>query len=383
MISDIRDQISLLLSGLSDVLDISESLYKKATERYTEVGKWLCEDGSPLADYKPDIYPQGSFNLGTVIKPYTENDEYDIDLVCELSITKQECTQQRLKKMVGDRLKENNSPYKRMLEPEGRRCWTLHYDDDTLFHMDILPALPDEDFRLSLRELNIPEELANSGICITDREHENYHYISTDWPCSNPKGFAQWFRSRMQVRYDEQRQLIMKQRNLASIDEVPHYAVKTPLQRCVQILKRHRNIKFGKDFDDKPTSIIITTLAGRAYSNEIDLFEAMYNIVNGMIAELESYRGIILNPVNPNENFADKWCEHPQREEIFKTWLYQVREDLDAALRENDIREAAQMLMPRFGEKMIRLAASRAGIVLALAPSVQIHKTIKPWGFNV
>lgn len=42
------------------------------------------------------------------------------------------------------------------------------------------------------------------------------------------------------------------------------------LQRIVQILKRHRDIMFNGD-EDKPISIIITTLASRAYRGETNL----------------------------------------------------------------------------------------------------------------
>jgi hypothetical protein len=382
MLSDNR-ALNKLLNGLADSLDIPESRYEEAKDRYTSVGKWLSKEGSPLAPYNPEIYPQGSFNLGTVIKPITDSDEYDIDLVCELAISKQALTQEQLKQAVGNRLK-GNKDYNRMLDKEeGRRCWTLHYADGAQFHMDILPAVPDEDFRRKLRESHVPEEWANTGICITDRRHADYRRISAEWPCSNPKGYTEWFRYCMRVRYDEQRLILMEKRHLVSIDDVPYYAVKTPLQRSVQILKRHRDIMFAHDHDDKPISIIITTLAGRLYNNEADLSEALDHIVNGMITILKSCQGEILNPVNPKENFADKWREHPQREIKFNRWIYQVRQDIDEALRKSDVRELTESLMPKFGERMMRQAASNAGIVLAVeSPHVQIKNPSKPWKDN-
>jgi len=39
------------------------------------------------------IYPQGSFRLGTVVRPDTRTGEYDIDLVCWLLIAKETVTQ--------------------------------------------------------------------------------------------------------------------------------------------------------------------------------------------------------------------------------------------------------------------------------------------------
>jgi len=50
----------------------------------------------------------------------------------------------------------------------------------------------------------------------------------------------------------------------ATIDELPTYRWKTPLQQVVKILKRHRDVMFLDAPDKKPMSIIITTLAGRS-----------------------------------------------------------------------------------------------------------------------
>lgn len=40
----------------------------------------------------------------------------------------------------------------------------------------------------------------------------------------------------------------------------------------------------------------------------------------------------VANPVNPEENFADKWAEVPRRKKIFKEWLDRVRRDFGAYL---------------------------------------------------
>ena len=45
-------------------LDISPSLYRNAVEKYNNLAKFLNEKG-----IEADIYPQGSFALGTVVRP--------------------------------------------------------------------------------------------------------------------------------------------------------------------------------------------------------------------------------------------------------------------------------------------------------------------------
>jgi hypothetical protein len=373
-----KKQVSEVLTKLADSLDIPESRYKEAEERYQAVGKWLKNDESPLAPYKPEIYPQGSFRLGTVIKPINDGDKYDIDLVCELNLTKEDVTQHQLKQKIGDRLKENKT-YEKMLAPEGRRCWTLEYADGAKFHMDILPAIPDgAAFRVLLESRNLTAGWSEDAIAITDTAHENYEHFTDDWPCSNPRGYSSWFKERMKVRF-ENRRMQLAESLQANIEDVPEYKVKTPLQQAIQILKRHRDIRFADDTEDRPISIIITTLAARAYNNETDLLDALINIVDGMPAFIESRAGDIWvpNPVNPLENFADKWKEHPQRKKKFMQWLACVQADLQKALSKSNPHEIATSLGQSFGEKTMLAIAAK--MMLRKAPVVLIENPCKPW----
>ena len=60
--------------------------------------------------------------------------------------------------------------------------------------------------------------------------------------------------------------------------------------------------------------------------------------------------------MNPLENFADKWQEHPQREQNFYRWLRQVQQDLDKALELADIPGVAESLEPCLGERVVNEA---------------------------
>ncbi len=268
MITGRHDELKLFLQSLAESLDISEAQYEAAVKHYGAVGEWLNRDDSPIANHRPKIFPQGSFRLGTVIKPINDTEEYDIDLVCEMeSLSKEQITQKQLRDSVGDRLKDNEL-YRKMLV-EGNRCWTLQYSDSARFHMDILPAIPDHNTDGLARRIGVA--LASTSLLITDKELR-------EWQCSNPVGYAEWFKGRMRVQFNMGRMLLAESLR-ASVDDVPEYKVKTPLQRSIQILKRHRDIMFEKDPDNRPTSIIISTLAAQAYSNEPDILVAIQNII--------------------------------------------------------------------------------------------------------
>jgi len=372
-----RQHVNQILLDLSDELDVPPSKYEEAKEHYDAVGEWLGEDDSNLAPYEPVIYPQGSFALGTAVRPLGD-DDYDVDAVCLLQLSTDSVTQQRLKAMVGNRLKHPRSRYREMLDPKdgGRRCWTIKYADSSKFHLDVLPAIPD-DYGW-LMALGVPEEQARGAICITDRETWD---TDIDWPCSNPKGYVQWFKDRMRVRLEEARRMVAMAKK-ADVQEIEDYEVRTPLQRVVQLLKRHRDIRYNGD-DDEPISIIITTLAARAYNNEVDLVDAVLNVVPGMRNAIEDHGGVlwVRNPVNPQENFADKWEDHPRKRRLFFEWLDAVEREHRHLLTDQGFEKVGEYLAESYGRRdaetaMTKYARRQPGetAVAVAAPVVLIPK---------
>lgn len=359
-----RSELSEVLEQLGKVLDISESQYNAIVTSYRAVGSWLSASDSLLAPYRPEIIPQGSFMLGTMIPPSNGKDELDIDLVCRLTGKSAAWAQYHLKQIVGERLKQSKT-YREMLDEEGRRCWTLNYADSARYHMDILPALVDASYQiilensLSNNDLSRARELA---IRITDNQEANY-YSAVDpqqWPKSNPFGYGIWFH------------------NLARIESIKAYALrdairpvpvyqkdKYPLQRAVQILKWHRDQLFNGD-KEKPISIIITTLAAQAYEGQTDITSALIGIASRMASMIEERYDInrkryikwIANPVNPEENFADKWPENRHLEDKFYKWIEHLDEDLANIFGRvgQGYHKMQEVMAKPFGEKVVNEA---------------------------
>ena len=344
-----------VLLKIAQVLDLTPAQYERAIAHYQAVGKWLGTDGSPLAIYQPVIHPQGSLRYGTVIKPLSDEEEYDLDLVCRLLIDKRLTNQQQVKAMVGNRLKAHGA-YERMLDEEGRRCWRLNYNEVERFHLDILPAIPD-DF-VWLLQAGVPYHLAQHALCITDKKTWG---IGIEWPRSNPEGYARWFQSRMQAIFEQERQKLAVEMRL-KVEDVPEYRIKTVLQRVVQILKRHRDIIFQDD-DEKPISIIITTLAARAYQNEPNLMDALKQVLNTMadLVTIENGRYTVCNPVNPLENFADRWVDTPRKAEKFFEWVKQARRDFYELEQSRGLPLMAPKLKTQFGESIVNRALNVLG----------------------
>lgn len=349
-----NNQLDNILNLMSGELDISETSFLKAKEHYEAVGKWLSSD-EKLNDVDIDIYTQGSFSLGTVIKPLNNEDEYDIDLVCNLNISKDRITPRELKQFIGNRLKESKK-YKTMLGDEGSRCWKINYSDTEKFHIDVLPSITLIDRKI-LESMYTDYDYTKHSIQFTDKT------TPFKWYHSNPKGYMKWFQEKMKVTYVQNQKLLMEKFAFDSIDEVPKYKIKTPLQQAIQLLKRHRDIMFKDNLDNKPTSITITTLAALHYNNEINVPDTLYNIIQGISSmDFNIYNDIaITNPVNVNENFADKLNQDAVRKKAFIKWINNVDQLLSAIPNTQGLEKVAELLSESFGEKTVKKAYNDFG----------------------
>lgn len=328
------------LEDLAEELSVPPSRYEQAERSYNSLGEWLHRDASSVRQYGPKVYVQGSFRLGTTIRPSNDAEEYDIDSVCEFQkLSKPSLTQQRLKILLGAEI-EAYRKAKGMSKPlrEGRRCWVLDYADDAQFHMDVVPALPNgQSARILLEARGLDARWTSTAIAITDNEDPTYTSITDDWPRSNPKGYSEWFKSRMAAAL-ERRRRILAEKARASVEDIPDYKVRTPLQAAVMILKRHRDHTFEARKDERPISVIITTLAAHSYNGEETIGQALAAILTKMDKHILWHDGrySIPNPTDPLENFADKWAEHPERAAAFFEWLEKARAEFAQAARSRD-----------------------------------------------
>ncbi len=383
----------------SNLLDISKDDHKSAVKRYKEISRWLDEN-EHVACYEPHIYSQGSFLLGTVTKSILDENEheyeYDLDFVIVLRRPSDDLTPSKLKSIVHAAIKAYVEEKEIILQPEGRRCWTLDYFDNVRFHIDILPAIPaatypylnelnklksyvethGEDYlcetigqkfnvanNFSKKPVETIEKLLKDPIAITDKPPDG-DYV---WMLSDPKGYAAWFRRMSgETEYGVSK----------AVEDAPAYqSEKSVLQRVVQLLKNHRDYWMMQQppemQEHKPISIIITTLAARAYADLDDtdktestrIIQVLQAVVENMPNYIESEKSeeIVRNPVNIEENFADKWQVYPERKDLFYKWLAQVCNDLvhlDSVLtlEESTSDEVWEALMPLLGRRIVNKA---------------------------
>lgn len=328
------------LEDLAEELSVPMGRYEQAERSYKLLGDWLHREASIVRQYDPKVYVQGSFRLGTTIRPSSEAEEYDIDSVCEFrKLSKVALTQSQLKALLGVEI-EAYRKAQNMNKPlrEGRRCWVLNYAKGAQFHMDVVPALPNGlSARILLEARGLDARWTTTAIVITDNEAPTYTHITDNWPRSNPKGYSEWFKSRMAAIL-ERRKRLLTEGVRASVEDIPDYKVRTPLQAGVMILKRHRDHTFQHRTEVRPISVIITTLAAHSYNGEETIGQALSSILSGMDTHILRQDGKywIPNPTDPVENFADKWAEHPERAAAFFEWLEKARSEFAQTYRSTD-----------------------------------------------
>ncbi|MES5890910.1 nucleotidyltransferase [Lacticaseibacillus paracasei] len=325
---------TVILQQLCQQISLSDTAKTTVVREYTSLGTLLA--GSDLLDSGVSVKPQGSYNLGTAIQPLRgSKDDFDIDLVVILNSS---ADAEYTKKSVGNVLKSSQL-YSEKLSEEKKRAWTIEYKNS---HVDIVPA--------------IRSQVAD--IAITNRVTNNQY----EYRQSSPFTFRDWFLQRGQEIYQT---LDENEYNARSEVEVPaDYQESTILQQVVQLLKFHRNKMFdGWDSELKPISMILTILAGKAYSGQDDLSTALAEVTNSLRQQIEiGSDGIphIFNPVNSSEDFADKWIEYPERRQAFYDWLELVERDLGTSNNRERI-AWSETLTEIFGGNRVRSAFETLG----------------------
>lgn len=373
---------SMLWTAISDELDIPKSLYERAIERHRAVGKWLTRPESKLKDFGPRVSPQGSFRLGTVIRPIDPEAEYDLDHVVVLNgLTTSRISQLELKRLHGAELAAYSSSHRMTAPTEHNRCWRIRYRDELPFHLDSLPSIPaGVETENELRGAGVAPEFAERAILITDRRHVAYSQLTAAWLSSNPRGFARWFASRAATGRDQH---FLAKVRAGLVEDVPSYEWKSPLQRSVQILKRHRDVMFIDKPEFAPISMVITNLAAHAYRGERSVAEALLGIVERMESYVNRTSPRVPNPSHPREDYADKWKNDARWEQHFRLWCQQVRVDVERLSSEQT--RVSPSIIDRSFRLTLKsevLASLAAGTLAAakVAPAVVVNGAPKPWG---
>ncbi|WP_234729626.1 nucleotidyltransferase domain-containing protein [Acidocella facilis] len=359
-----------ILERLCVVIEPTDTQKDNAKDKYEAVGNWLADAPQYLFS-AARISPQGSFALGTATKPLNGL-EYDVDLLCRFTAFAGGLGPVDLKRVLGDRLRENGT-YRFILQ-EMPRCWRLNFAGE--FHMDITPSVPNAVCR-------------NGGELVPDKKLRA-------WKPTNPSGYLKLFEKRAALTpIMRLRKALAAMDSRGTVDPFPeHIGFKGILRRIVQLLKRHRDIYFETaDESLRPISVILTTLAARAYEFCVGKyvfdseFDVMLAVVSSMPYYIESYtqygkpQWYVANETTEGENFAEKWNLHPERAAAFFEWHRQILADVEhlATLEGSD--QVTKSLAQAFGSQPVNqvvaamaeeINMARQHRMLSVAPKIGI-----------
>ena len=313
-----KAEIYSVLDEICRVLELSAAQLEAARTSYEAVAEWLSASDNPILKWI-EIYAHGSAGLGTTVRPIGRED-FDVDLICKMLRFTADRPPSELKRIVGDRLREN-ARYADMLE-EKKRCWRLNYARE--YHLDISPTI-----------INV--ECGNGGELVPDKK-------LLEFKPTNPKGYRALFERRAALMPKLRARKAVMAEDRAGVEPFPvHGTAKGILRRTVQLLKRHRDVYFQDVVEDvAPISIIITTLAARSYEycvnnftfdSELDVLIATIRLMPHFI-DKPFVNGrriyVVANETTIGENFAERWNTEPPRAAAFYAWHAKVLADFEA-----------------------------------------------------
>lgn len=386
------------LLKIVEELDITPTMYTNAVDKYTAIANLLEKN-----NINANIYPQGSFAIGTVIKPKTRKRkaDYDLDVICEVNYNKASITPNDLYEQIKSVL-ASDGHYIGKLDYYDE-CITINYSDinGVGFSIDVVPSVHEDVATItSMKAYSPMPTLCDTAIAITTKK-------DLDWGSSNPKGFQSWFSGINQkfLDYDihTNRSRILNENRaiFASVEDIPVQVIKTPLQRVIQLLKAHNNEYFDKPQikDYKVRSVIITTLASTIASkapSHLNTFELLQMVLNEMgtycklkdnsvlfkalypdnnIIQFNGKEWYIENPSNPFDNLADSWNENSRNATYFFSWVSALVSDFKYI---NDSSKQVGMVNI-FGESMLRTTTTGKQYIPSSSHTMDRASQSKPW----
>ncbi len=291
---------------LRDEVDLNKSRLDRLDTGVGGVTGYLKDN---LTGYQT-MERQGSYALGTLIKPVDENDEYDADI--QIVMNPNPKWEPKDYVLEVNRTLGNNQTYadKRRLKT---RCVTVDYAGD--FHLDVVP-------RVTIK--------GRHYVC---NRHDN-KFEETDG-----NGYREWFNEKDRITGGNLRKVV----------------------RLLKYLRDHKNSFTAK-------SILLTTLAGYmisetdkgtvAVSTVADTLETVLSRINNYLQEHPNMPKI-RNPVLATEDFNRHWDQ--RRYANFRNRVQSYAQTAKQAKAEPSAAKAIKLWQGLFGEQYGKSSTSGGG----------------------
>jgi hypothetical protein len=287
---------------ISNEVNLNQTRIDRAKTGISVVNDFLKENDL-FKQYFISTSPQGSYRQKTIIKPATEQDEFDVDILLQLKTVDGWEPKDYLEKLHVEFKKTDR--YKDIVDKRGKtRCVTLDYSGD--FHIDIVPCIQRGDL-----------------FYIMNRSDNTYELTDAD-------GYANWFSDKNSIAGNNQ------------------------LIKVVRLLKYVRD--YQRSFSVK--SVVLTTLLGNqitAIDSERDIFQDVPTSLNTLVNRLDDYLQVnhamptVYNPCLPSENFNRHWDQEKYSD--FRVNIHSLRFKINSAFNEPDNKKSAGLWAEVLGDK--------------------------------
>lgn len=349
--------IDVMLADVAVRIQLSPTDYQLAVDHYHAINEWLERDDSLLRGCVRDFYPQGGFAIGATVARHSSDDEFDIDVMADISYRLDVDPEYALATLHDAIRGERGSRYHSKTDRK-TRCTTVNYDS---MHLDVTPTV------------RIAGTVEKTGLVFHSKPEEPWAKKSL---FANPHGFAQWFIKqtppdqdfgaffeRRSLDYDRERAILSKRADAAPVPEQCPAYHKSRAVIALQLIKRWRNLAYDKRHASRrlPPSVLLAYYVASHANRTKSLAEELSFQVETMLAVTgEAHnRGQKVSACNPmcNEDIlTDRWPEDLNDQAVF------IRELTDFAVKLRRLRsdialtEMQQILEDLFGERPARSA---------------------------
>ncbi|MDG4875218.1 nucleotidyltransferase [Mesorhizobium sp. WSM4935] len=350
-----EDPLDRILAEIAFSVQLPPSLHAKACQRYKAVREYL-EGTTSFQDQIEHFYAQGSMAIDATISTRGTDDEYDIDIVAQLGGRYRNMTPLAILNALAAALRDY--PVQKIVQQT--RCVTLFYADD--MHLDVTPAL---------RHYGTIDRQSAITHAKGPQPSNNDYMVPM-----NAYGHAEWYRARTPNEervieafkdrwFGDQRVAIRAE---AEVDEVPdqtEFVVKSMATVALQLLKRHRNVRYANYKGRIPPSVMLSYFAGAAALPDMKLTDMLIRICRWIIGEIErasiNRRKLhVVNPTYSADVFTDRWPENLDQQDQFARYLQDLVAGIERAKRgEFDPVALRDWLREIFGERVVTRAADR------------------------
>jgi|GEM_PF-1325669 len=299
---DDKEKSKIIETFLIDNVVLGETRENRIRDGAMVIEK-LLKNSEPFKDLFVELAPQGSFRNGTSIKPITDGDDFDLDLLFTLKQVDGWYPKDYLSNLHD--FFYNLDRYKKIVDTRGKtRCVTLDYAVGD-FHIDLVPCI---DFQGQKLIMNKKDDV----------------FENTDGD-----GYAKWF---------------YNQNNIAN----------GYLAQAIQLLKYVRDYK--NTFSIK--SVVLTTILGNQVRHDDSLnFSDLSSALRLLLQRVDDYLQVnfsmpdVYNPAMPSEKFTDRhWTtdQYDNFREMFHVYTEKILNGLES--QDPDIFESE--LQEVFGDRL-------------------------------